>query len=72
MEKDYLIGQLEKKINDSKYYLSIERDKKSQITTINELDVLLHQLRKVDLEKKERKIIYKAVDLLERIRKIIK
>lgn len=73
-DKDYLIGQLEKKIGDLDYYIS--SDNKIKRKAINDTSAMLRMLKKntkeCELSISEQKKINKVFDFLKKLRAYIK
>lgn len=70
MEKEYVIGQLEKTIADEKYYFS--SDKEKQIDKLNEMQKMMEFLRKQELTEGEKKIVSKSATFMTVLRRFFK
>ena len=74
IDKDYLIGQLEKKIGDLDYYIISNEKVKRKV--INDTSAMVRQLKKITTEDKlsipEQKSLDKVFDFLKKLRKYLK
>lgn len=70
VEKDYIIGQLEKKLADEDFYLR-QTFKKKQIALDDGFN-LIRELKYVPLEKQEKKTFYKFMNMLKKIQETMK
>lgn len=71
-EKEYLIGELEKKISDFQYYEHLGKQKK--LKALNDTSALLRRLKKLrnEMSEKEQAIVPKALTFIQRLKKVIK
>ena len=69
MEKNYLLGQLEKKLNDKDYYM-VNPMKQRQF--VSEGFEIVNELRGVPLDQEEKKLLNKALSVLMKIQKALR
>lgn len=70
MEKEYIIGQLEKKLADEAYYRNAPQKTKRRVS--DEMSLLIEGLLDQKFEKKEKRLFMKALNFVQKIQRVIK
>lgn len=64
--KDYFIGNLEKKLDQLPYYEV--RNKEGKEEFVNDVSDILNRLKGFKVEDEERKVMRKAIDVIQKMR----